>query len=196
MEPNPTRPFSRRRFTLIELLVVIAIMAILASLLLPALGSAKRKAQSTGCLSNLHQIGIALELYIQDNDHRLPYCAMIPSASTNGPVTNVIMAVLHPYLKAPYVFKCPADRTLFPQEQTSYEWNALLNGASYDRPQDWLPETQVMVDILFGGRINTPLMGDAETFHDSSGMWSGKNALYFEGRVQKAKRLSLQGRPE
>ena len=117
-------------FTLIELLVVIAIIAILAGMLLPALSRSKEKAQVTQCLSNLRQIGVAISLYADDNEQRLPLFGTEPWFGAPTPtfrayflglggydpapgfefMAAAINRPLYPYIKPSTVFRCPADR--------------------------------------------------------------------------------------
>ena len=85
------RPHSRHGFTLVELLVVIGIIALLISILMPALTKARQSAQAVSCASNLRQFGLAFSMYAQANH------GMLPSL---GPDTSVVpwLALLHPYL--------------------------------------------------------------------------------------------------
>lgn len=119
---------SQRAFTLIELLVVIAIIAILASMLLPALSKAKAKGLQTACLSNYRQLQFCWQMYIDDNDDMLPPNESAPGVSretwsatartwirgnayTDINTLNISNGVLFPYNRSVAIYKCPADRS-------------------------------------------------------------------------------------
>jgi prepilin-type N-terminal cleavage/methylation domain-containing protein/prepilin-type processing-associated H-X9-DG protein len=135
---------NRRAFTLIELLVVIAIIAILAALLLPALSKAKAKAQATKCLSNMRNWGMALVMYINDNQDCLPFF-MADEGTTTNPY---LFDQLAPYIARPMgvgttsgmwtneLRKCPGGAATAPPFAPSWplsygdQWNCWI-GADF-----------------------------------------------------------------
>ena len=169
----------RRGFTLIELLVVISIIALLIGLLMPALSWARRSSRRAACLSNLHQIGLAFQTYLPDNDDILPY--VLPFDKQEG--DESLLSELDMYITNNDVFICPSDDTGVAEEfGTSYEYVAgllmwfeeLFKGA----PKDTVARIVTKSYEINPGK--TPLMIDGEAWHKPMDE-IGINGLFWDG---------------
>lgn len=104
-------------FTLIELLVVIAVIALLMGILLPALGKARQQAQKIACLSNMRQMGLALQAYLVDSDYHLP-----PSSCHVSNPDQHWLRILTKYTRENLLFRCPSDKA-----KNFVDWNKPLS---------------------------------------------------------------------
>jgi len=146
----------------------------LAALVLSAVGRTKEAARGAACLSNLHQAGIALQLYAQDNQNKLPVMRdKSLSISNDLPSPD---AVLAGQLGNPHVLRCPSDRQqLFETTGSSYSWNSLVNGQNADH--------LVVLGLNFNPH-QIPLLFDKTGFHSARGAAKAQNFLYADGHLK------------
>jgi type II secretory pathway pseudopilin PulG len=132
----------RKAFTLIELLVVVGTIALLVSILLPALGKARESGRRAMCQANLHHLGIAFHQYLDAYNYVLPDARMIPREDAGDPNRPTIMSLLMPYARYPELFRCPSDmpgrserdpddanvigKSFWETERTSYEYTPII----------------------------------------------------------------------
>ncbi len=128
----------RRAFTLIELLVVIAIIAILASLLLPALARAKEHGKRIQCVNDIRQLGLSLMMYADDHDGFYPQrlgawssLAGSPAKQSSGGSSNYWPLQLEPYYVNTKVLYCPSDISSPENFGSSSAFSALKADRSY-----------------------------------------------------------------
>lgn len=126
----------RQAFTLIELLVVIAIIAILAALLMPALSSAKQKAWTTSCNSNLHQIGLGMRMFADDNNEFYPesgstirWGSIDLTASPLGSGKLGWTEQIYPYVGNTNAYNCPGNVQLATSLQGPFNYFNGCNAA-------------------------------------------------------------------
>jgi prepilin-type processing-associated H-X9-DG protein len=160
---------------------------VLAALLLPVFSRGKEAARATACISNLHQIGLALQVYVDNHHNRLPVMRD-RSADTNSAPSNALPSVdvvLKTELGNLNVLHCPSDRNgIFEQTGSSYSWNSLLNGEDADHLK--------VLGLNFSPQA-IPVFFDKEGFHAARGLDKAVNYLYADGHIKNL--LTIEGTP-
>ena len=179
----------RNGFTLIELLVVIAIIAILAAILFPVFARARENARKSTCQSNLKQLGLGLQQYMQDYDetchqHRNP-------ASTYG-----WMALLQPYVKNTGIFLCPSQSRAVSRVGaatnvgTHYGWNwRELGSDTWGRTMAQI--TKPAETIAYTDSVSYVVSWYEYFYYPENKHMDGTNVAYVDGHVKWVRRETI-----
>ena len=191
----------RLAFSLVELLVVIAIIAVLSAILLPVFWTVRGKARQSACVSNLHQIGRATQMYVQDYDGRFPRAIDpsdklwpstwdgFPAFQSEIPKLPLIQDCLQPYTSTRAVFVCPADTGFDITDFTGLVLDAYPT--SYEKfGTSYYYRTEVTAIDAQEGSLTAP--ASINLIFDGAGRWHGRlfpqerryNVLFGDGHVK------------
>lgn len=178
MSDLPMGAGRRRGMTLIELLVVVGIIGILIGVLLPAVQYARASNRRAQCLSNLRQVGLGIQMYVdrQGSTGVFPFAATMPSVSGLPSLVDV----LNPFVdQSRNIFCCPSDREYFEDEGTSYEYN-------YNELAG-----RTRAEVLHNRRgelvyqsTNIILAHDFNPFHGEEGRPKSRNFVFLDGHAE------------
>lgn len=174
--------------TLIELLVVMGIIGILLGVTIPAVQSSRGAARRAHCLSNLRQIGVAMQMYVdvQGASGIFPYAAVVPSVTPDRPS---LVDVLAPYIETNQdVFICPSDFKLHDDRPPSKYHEE--EGLSYEYPASRL-EGKRRPELLVNSQgqatqssTDVWLAYDFGPFHGKAGQPGSRNYVYLDGHAK------------
>ena len=165
---------NNKKFTLIELLVVVAIIGILAAMILPALGTARDKAQQKKCTNNLKQFGLAMQMYFSDGSETLmPHTGSAGTLITQSATATDYFTLFD---LDENLLSCPAKRTAATTAAAEYTTAANVNGAGFSSLED----------------SDTKIAGDANgaATADTHATGSKMNVVYGDGHVEPTSNLT------
>jgi prepilin-type processing-associated H-X9-DG protein len=163
---------SRQRtgLSLVEVLVVLGIAVVLLGLSLAGAQAMRQAANRASCANNLHQIGLAFQMYRDTFQGQFPAAARLPSLTPDQPS---IAQALQKYVEGERVFRCPSDTQYFKTE-----------GLSYEYPGEFRSGT-TLEQLQAQGRSSERiwLLHDFDPVHGNRGSGTGRNFLYADGHV-------------